>query len=393
MTHAWIRRGFAAMALAAAFGTASTAIAADDIKIGLVTALSGQSARAGEAITRGISIAIDELNAAGGVLGRKFVLVSRDDEATPAKGVTAARELVFNEKVAVLFGGLDTPVSMAIVPIMNQAKVPYMGPWAAGTAITRNGANPNFVFRVSAVDELVDKAILQYAQKTFNTKKPGLILVNNPWGESNEKGLRAAMDAKGVKPAGVEKFEGNDVDVVPQLTRLKQAGADALFLVGNVGPSSQVVKSLDRMGWKVPIVSHWGPAGGRFTELAGPSAKDVHFVQTYSFFGTQTPVGAKVMKLLMAKYPDIKGPGDVTPAVGVANAYDAMHLIALAIKNAGSTEGDKIREGFFKIASYDGLIKKYNKPFSADNHDAVSENDYVWTQFIDNQILPVAMKK
>jgi branched-chain amino acid transport system substrate-binding protein len=393
MTQAWIRRSFAAAAMAAALATAMPVIAADEIKIGLVTALSGQSARAGEAITRGISIAIDELNAAGGVLGRKFVLVSRDDEATPAKGVTAARELVFNEKVTVLFGGLDTPVSMAIVPIMNQAKVPYMGPWAAGTAITRNGANPNYVFRVSAVDELVDKAILQYAQKTFNTKKPGLILVNNPWGESNEKGLRAAMDAKGVKPAGIEKFEGNDIDVVPQLTRLKQGGADALFLVGNVGPSSQVVKSLDRMGWKVPIISHWGPAGGRFTELAGPSAKDVHFVQTYSFFGTQTPVGAKVMKLLMAKYPDVKGPGDVTPAVGVANAYDAMHLVALAIKNAGATEGDKVREGFLKIASYDGLIKKYNKPFSEDNHDAVSENDYVWTQFIDNQILPVGMKK
>jgi len=393
MIHAWARRGLAGVAVAAAFLTALPAVAANEIKIGLVTALSGQSARAGEAITRGISIAIDELNAAGGVLGRKFVLVSRDDEATPAKGVTAARELVFNEKVAVLFGGLDTPVSMAIVPIMNQAKVPFMGPWAAGTAITRNGANPNYVFRVSAVDELVDKAMLQYAQKTFNTKKPGLILVNNPWGESNEKGLRAAMDAKGVKPAGIEKFEGNDVDVVPQLTRLKQGGADALFLVGNVGPSSQVVKSLDRMGWKVPIVSHWGPAGGRFTELAGPSAKDVHFVQTYSFFGTQTPVGAKVMKMLMAKYPDVKGPGDVTPAVGVANAYDAMHLVALAIKNAGSTEGDKVREGFLKIASYDGLIKKYSKPYTADNHDAISENDYVWTQFIDNQILPVGMKK
>jgi branched-chain amino acid transport system substrate-binding protein len=119
----------------------------------------------------------------------------------------------------------------------------------------------------------------------------------------------------------------------------------------------------------------------------------VHFVQTYSFFGTQTPVGAKVMKMLMAKYPDVKGPGDVTPAVGVANAYDAMHLVALAIKNAGSTDGDKVREGFFKIASYDGLIKKYSKPFSDDNHDALGENDYVWTQFIDNQILPVAMKK
>jgi branched-chain amino acid transport system substrate-binding protein len=380
--------------IAAALCATLPVAAQEPIKIGLVTALSGQSARAGEAITRGLQVAIDELNAKGGVLkGRKLELVRRDDEATPAKGVTAARELVFKEKVAVLFGGLDTPVSIAIVPLMNQEKVPFMGPWAAGTPITKNGANPNFVFRVSAVDEIVDKAMLQYSQKTFNAKKCGMILVNNPWGESNEKGLTAALAAKGMKAAGIEKFEQNDVDVVPQLTRLKSAGADCLFLVGNVGPSAQVVKSLDRMGWKPPIVSHWGPAGGRFTELAGPSAKDVHFIQTYSFFGKQSAVGAKVLKALMAKYADIKGPGDVTPAVGVANAYDAMMLTAMAIEKAGSTEGPAIREGYYKIDRYEGLIKSYAKPFTPDNHDAVNENDYVWTQFIDNQILPVGMKK
>jgi len=367
--------------------------AQETIKIGLVTALSGQSARAGEAITRGLQVAIDEINAKGGVLKKKLELVRRDDEATPAKGVIAARELIFKEKVTVLFGGLDTPVSLAIVPIVNQEKLPFMGPWAAGTPITKNGANPNFVFRVSAVDEIVDKAMLQYAQKTFNAKNCGMILVNNPWGESNEKGLTAALAAQGKKAAGIEKFEGNDVDVVPQLSRLKAAGADCLFLVGNVGPSAQVVKSLDRMGWKPPIVSHWGPAGGRFTELAGPSAPSVHFVQTYSFFGKQTPVGDKVLKALMAKYPDIKGPGDVTPAVGVANAYDAMMLTALAIEKAGSTNGPAIREGYYKIDRYEGLIKTYAKPFTPENHDAVNENDYVWTQFIDNQILPVGMKK
>src|SRR5512132_3999085 len=109
--------------------------AEETIKIGLVTALSGQSARAGEAITRGLQVAIDELNARGGVLGRKFELVRRDDEATPAKGVIAARELVHKEKVAVLFGGLDTPVALAIVPIANENKIPFMDPWAAGTAI------------------------------------------------------------------------------------------------------------------------------------------------------------------------------------------------------------------------------------------------------------------
>jgi len=366
--------------------------AAEPIKIGLVTALSGQSALAGEAITRGMQLAIDELNAAGGVLGgRKFELVRRDDEANPAKGVVAARELIFREKVAVIFGGLDTPVSMAIVPLINQQKVPFMGPWAAGTGITQNGADPNFAFRVSAVDEIVDIGMLNYAQKNFNTAKPGLMLINNPWGQSNEKGLNAAMAAKGVTPAGIEKFEANDIDMVPQLTRLKGAGADTIFLVGNVGPSAQVVKSLDRMGWKVPIVSHWGPAGGRFTELAGPNGRDVHFVQTYSFFGKQSPVGERVIKGLMAKHPAIKGPGDITPAVGVANAYDAMHLTAKAIAAAGSTDGDAIRQGYYKIDRFEGLIKTYVKPFSPGVHDAVGPDDYVWAQFIDNRIVPVGL--
>lgn len=387
------RRTVLAAALAAASCLAlPSAQAADPIKIGLVTALSGQSALAGEAITRGMTVAIEEINAKGGLLGgRKLELVRRDDEGNPAKGVTAARELIYKEKVAVLFGGLDTPVSVAIVQMANQEKVPFMGPWAAGTPITKNGANPNFAFRVSAVDEIVDRGMLAYAQKTFKATKPGMILVNNAWGESNEKGLTAALTAKGMKAVGIEKFEANDVDVVPQLTRLKAAGADVLFMVGNVGPSAQVVKSLDRMGWKVPVVSHWGPAGGRFTELAGPNAKNVHFVQTYSFFGKQGPVGERLIKTLMAKYPDIKGVDDITPAVGVANAYDGLHLAAQAIAKAGSTEGDAVRQGFYKIDRHEGLIKTYVKPFTPEVHDALSENDYVWAYFIDDYILPVGM--
>jgi len=387
------RRAVVASALALAVAASwAPARAAEPLKIGLVTALSGQSALAGEAISRGAQVAIDEINAKGGLLGgRMLELVRRDDESNPAKGVVAARELIFKEKVALIIGGLDTPVAMAIVPLVNQEKMPFVDPWAAGTAITKNGANPNYVFRVSAVDESVDIGMLGYAQKTFKSAKPGMILINNPWGESNEKGLKDALAAKGVAPAGVEKFETNDVDVVPQLTRLKAAGADTLFLVANVGPSAQVVKSLDRMGWKVPIVSHWGPAGGRFTELAGPNGKEVHFVQTYSFFGKQSPVGERVIKAMAAKYANVKGPGDITPAVGVANAYDSMHLAALAIAAAGSTDGEAIRQGFYKIGRHEGLIKTYNKPFAEGRHDALGPDDYVWAQFIDNRIVPVGV--
>src|SRR6202040_1163127 len=155
-------------------------------------------------------------------------------------------------------------------PFANQSKVPFMGVWAAGTAITQNGAPENYVFRVSAVDDLVDVALVDYAMKKYAVKKPGMILINNPWGESNEGGLKAALADKSMPFAGIVKFQDADVDVVPQLTRLKEAGADALFLVANVAPSSQVVKSLDRMGWRVPIVSPWGPSGARLSPLPGP---------------------------------------------------------------------------------------------------------------------------
>jgi len=376
----------AALAAACLVGPAQ---AQETIKLGLVAAMSGQSAKSGEAIVRGLSLAIDEINAKGGIRGQKLELVVRDDESNPAKGVVAARELVQREKVAAFFGGLDTPVSMAIVPFANQAKVPFMGVWAAGTPITRNGAAENYVFRVSAVDDLVDVALVDYAMKKYGAKKPGMMLINKPWGESNEKGLKAALGAKALPFAGVEKFETNDVDVVPQLTRLKEAGTDVLFLVANVAPSAQVVKSLDRMGWNVPIISHWGPSGGRFTELAGPSAEKVHFIQTFSFSGNTSPKAAGVLEALKKKYPEIKSAADVTPAVGIANAYDAMHLTALAIAGAGSTDGPAVRESFYKIGKYDGLIKAYDKPFSTENQDALSPSDYIFTYFKGDEILPL----
>ncbi len=381
-------RSLSPFALAAAL-LVGPVTAQETLKLGLVAAMSGQSAKSGEAIVRGLSVAIDEINAKGGVLGKKVELLVRDDESNPAKGVVAARELVQREKVVAFFGGLDTPVSIAIVPFANQTKTPFMGVWAAGTPITQNGAAENYVFRVSAVDELVDVALVDYSIKKYGAKKPGLILINNPWGESNEKGLKAALAAKGLPYAGIEKFETNDVDVVPQLSRLKQAGSDVLLLVANVAPSAQVVKSLDRMGWTVPIVSHWGPAGGRFSELAGGSASKVHFIQTFSFSGNPSPRAAAVLDALKKKYPEIKSLGDVTPAVGIANAYDAMHLTALAIAKAGSTEGPKVRLGYYAIDKYDGLIKTYEKPFTATNHDALSASDYIFTYFKGDEILPL----
>jgi len=383
------RRTFAGAAIAALTLFAAPAFAQETIKIGLIASLSGPSSKSGEAITRGMSLAIEEINKDGGVLGKHLELVRRDDEGNPGKGLTAARELSQREGVVVIFGGLQTPVSLALAPYMNQSEIPFMGPWAAGTGITQNGAEENYVFRVSAVDEMVDIALVDRAVNVHGAKNPGMILINNPWGEGNEKGLTAALEVVGLPTAGIERVEANDIDVVPQLTRLKEADADTLFMVANVGPSAQVMKSLERMGWDVPVVSHWGPAGGRFSELAGVRAKDVEMIQTFTFSGNDSEKAASTLEALKVMFPEIKGPADVTPAVGIANAYDAMHLTALAIANAGSLEGPAIREGFYAIESYDGLIKSYSTPFTPDNQDALGPEDYVFTRFINGEIIPI----
>jgi branched-chain amino acid transport system substrate-binding protein len=115
----------------------------------------------------------------------------------------------------------------------------------------------------------------------------------------------------------------------------------------------------------------------------------VHFIQTFSFAGKVSPKGEAVLAALKKKYPEIKSLADVTPAVGIANAYDAMHLTALAVTKAGSTEGTKVRDGFLAIDHYDGLIKAYDKPFTEQNHDALTSSDYLFTHFVEGEIVPL----
>lgn len=371
-------------------GRSSSGDGNDPVKVGLVAAITGASALSGEAITRGLTIALEDINANGGVLGgRPLELVIRDDESTPAKGVAAARELIEQENVAIVFGGLDSPVSLAMLDVIHELEVPYMGVWAAATGITRNSFDPNYAFRVSANDNIVDSFLTKYVKDTYGVNKVGLVLINNPWGESNEAGFKEWAPQHGLEIVGIEKFNDADTDLSPQLTRLKDAGAEALLMVANAAPGAQAMKSLVRINWDVPVISHWGISGGRFPELAGQDAADkVVFVQTYSFHGELSPVGEKVLAALQEKY-NLPGPGDILAPVGTANAYDAMHLSALALDTAGTTDGPAVREAFYNIPTFEGLIKTYEKPFTPDNHDALSEDDYILVRWEGEDIVPV----
>jgi len=381
--------------LSVALAAAGPALAQskEPVKIGLSAAVSGGSAASGEAIKRGLQIAIDEINAKGGVLGgRKLELVVRDDEGNPQKGVTIARELVEREKVVAVFGGLHTTVALAQVPVWHELRTPYMGAWAAGTNITRNGQSPNYVFRVSANDDYVDRFLSRYAVETMKKSKPGLLLENTPWGQSNETGLTKWFGEKGVKAVGVERFNWGDPDMSPQLLRLKSAGADHIVLVANAPEGAQVLRSKAKLGWDTAMISHWGISGGRFAELTGDLSEGVTFLQTYTFFGKQNERGQYVLKMLREKH-GIKEPGDVIAPVGTANAYDGLHLLALAIEQAGATDGSKVRDALESLKSeYKGLIKSYRRPFSPEQHDALTDEDYVMVVWKGGKIVPVTMK-
>lgn len=360
------------------------------VKVGLAAATSGGSAASGEAIKRGLQVAIDEINAKGGVLGgRRLELVVRDDEGNPTKGVTIARELVEREKVAAVFGGLHSTVALAQVAVWHELRTPYVGVWAAGTNITRNGHTPNYCFRVSANDDYVDKFLARYATERLRKTKPGFLLENTAWGQSNETGLTKWFGERGLKAVGTEKFNWGDPDMSPQLLRLRNASADLVVLVANAPEGAQVVKSRAKIGWEVSILSHWGISGGRFPELTGPLSDGVTFIQTYSFFGKQNERGQYVLKVLREKF-NVKGPEEVTAPVGTANAYDAMHLVAVAIEQAKSTEGPKVRDALENLrGEYAGLIKTYRRPFTPEQHDALTDQDYIMVVWKGGKIVPV----
>src|SRR3989440_11340420 len=265
------------------------------VKVALVAAMSGGSALSGEAIKRGLTIAIDEINARGGVLGgAKIELVIRDEEGNPSKGVTGARDVIEREKAVAVFGGLHSPVGLAMLPVFHELKVPYVGTWAAATAITRNGRSPNFMFRVSANDDIVDHFLAKHVIEKLGKRRPGVILENTPWGASNQEGLTKWFDRLGARPVGFEKFNWGDPDMSPQLLRLRQGGAGAIVMIANAPEGAQVVKSRAKIGWGVSTVSHWGVSGGRVPGLSGELSEAVVVGQTYSVFGKQSGVGERV---------------------------------------------------------------------------------------------------
>lgn len=373
---------------------AASAAAPPPIIVGLDADLSAGSAQAGEAIRRGALIAIAEINAAGGLLGgRRLELLAKDHRGVPPRSTDNLGEFATTANLVAVLGGLHSPAIIQNHKLIHDQQLIMLVPWAAATAVVDHAYSPNYVFRVSVRDQFAGPYLSAQALAQGH-RRLGLLLERTGWGRGNEAAIREALAKKGLEPAAVQWFNLGDSDLMPAILALEEAGADALILVANAPEGAAAVAALAKRpaDRRLPVIAHWGITGGRFPELAGEAlpAVDLRVLQTFSFVDARR----KPARAVLRRYREMFGvdrPEAIPAPVGTAQAYDLVHLLALAIRKAGSIERSRVRSALEHLPSYAGLIRDYQPPFTPQRHEALSIDDFRLARYgAEGNLLPAA---
>ncbi len=363
------------------------------IYIGLDADMSKGAAQGGEAIRRGLILAIEEINGEGGVLGRPLELLVKDHRGIPARGIDNIEDFAQIRDLVAVVGGIHTPVALAELPSIHEHELIYLDPWAAGTPIVENGYQPNYVFRVSVRDEFAGGFFVGEAERR-GFKKIGLLLWRTGWGRSNEKAVREALRRKSLPVPVVQWFNTGQKDLAEPILALKKAGAEVVILVASPTDGLGVIQAMASLGeeQRLPIISHWGITGGDFYQWARAELEeiDLSFLQTYSFLApTDNAMNDSVLRSYCTRFAVCKA-HELPSPVGTAHAFDLMHLLRIAIEEAGSVDRVAVRDALENIREYDGLVRTYSPPFTQSRHDALDASDFRLSHYsTDGSIVPL----
>jgi branched-chain amino acid transport system substrate-binding protein len=346
-------------------------VAAEPIKIGVSGPFTGGSAPMGVSMRDGVKLAVNEINAKGGVLGRQFQLIERDDEAKNERGVQVAQELINKEKVVATVGFINSGVALASQRFYQEAKIPAMNNVATGTIVAKQFLPPeykdNYVFRNSANDQIQSQMIVEEAIGKRKYTKVAILADSTNYGQLGREDLEKALAVKGIKAVSVEKYNLKDVDMTAQLLKAKQGGAQVVLTYG-IGPElAQIANGMEKLNWKVPMIGSWTLAMGNFIDNAGKNGDGALMPQTF-IEDSSTPKRKTFIESYQKAYKVDRMPS----AVSAAQGYDSVYLLAAAIKQAGTTDGVKVREALENLhEKVEGVVATYNKPFTHDNHEAI----------------------
>ena len=371
----------------------SPTLAADTpppVQVGFDGAFDPTGTITSEGIKYGIDMAIEEINAAGGVLGgRRIELVVKDNRANPARGKAHMQDFAAMPEVVAVFGGAFSTVMLESLGVAHEARINLLLPWSSADELVDNGRQPNYAFRIGIHDDLSALAMLSRARE-HGYKRIGLMVANSGWGRSNMSAFeRHLKKMPGMKVVGIDWHNAAATSLIDKYDRLQQAGAQAIILVmtgRELGPLLREIGerlAVDGAPAVLPLLAHGGGVvGWRLFDAHGTVLKriDLSAAQSFSLFrlppSKAEAIVAKARKAYgIDLYKDYDGP------VGFANAYDLMHILARAIDLAGSAERSKVRDALENVRNYDGLMRRYARPFEPGRHEAASLEQIVFTRF------------
>ena len=381
-----IRRHIFAITTAAMLSAGAHAA---DIKIAVQGPFTGGSSSMGVSMRDGVRLAAKEINAAGGINGNKIVLIERDDEAKNERGVQIAQEMINNEKVIVALGYANTGVALASTRFYQDAKIPVIDNIATGSLVTRQFPNApeNYVFRIAAADNIQAPMIAKEAVEKRGLKKVAILADSTNYGQLGREDLEKALKVYGVTPVAEEKFNLGDVDMTSQLLKAKNAGAEVVLTYA-IGPElAQIANGMAKLGWKKPIIGSWTLSMASFIDTAGKNGDGAVMPETF----IQQPANTPKRKAFVDNYlKDFKPKnGIIASPVSAAQGYDSVYVLAAAIKQAGGTDGRKIREALENLnEKVEGVVTVYDKPFSATDHEAITDNIPVFGLVKGGRVVP-----
>ena len=357
-----------------AVAATSAAYAADNspIKIGTNCTFEGQSAEMGISMRSALRIAVNEINAAGGVSGRKILLVERDDKADPDVGKAVAEDLVHKENVVATIGYCNSGVAIKAMDVYQNAKVPLIIPVATGTAITKKYAPPaadeNYIFRVAIADALQVEFVLKEMIDHRKLSKIAVFADDTGYGEGGLKDIERLLMQRNMKPVIVERFKQGVKDLTPALQRARDAGADVLFTYA-LGPDMATVSTgRQAMKWNVQQTGPWTVAFRNHIDNAGAAADGAVMPQTFIQDGVMNERSTSLV-LQYAKMNNVK---NIPCAMCAAQTYDAMFLLLNALFQTKSLDGPSVRHALENMQRrMTGVLASYVKPFSKDDHEAL----------------------
>ncbi|HYL31736.1 MAG TPA: ABC transporter substrate-binding protein [Stellaceae bacterium] len=364
--------------------------AADPIRIGVDGPFTGGSAPMGIDMLRGVELAADEINKAGGILGRPLVLVKRDDQANNERGAQIANEFTDNHRVDAAVGYINTGVALAAIPYFEEAHIPVVLSVTTGSVLTRQFAPPeyaeNYVFRVSCSTALEVEKIAEIV-KARGYQKISIFADTTAYGQVGRHDLIQALAAQGIAPVSNEKFNIGDTDMTAQLRRAREAGADVVLTYG-IGPElAAIANDRAKIGWMAPMIGSWTLSMSNFIDAAGVNGNGTVMPQTFIEQG-DTPKRAAFIQAFHAAYKVTRM--DSPPSA--AQGYDSLYLLAAAIRQAGTVDGPKVRAALDNLHDkVEGIVQIYNHPFNPTNHEAVGANDVVYGVVDNGRVVRLVM--